>query len=88
MIENGEHMKRELYKFAGVARDSKNVLKLRFCNCLESRTKVLLRHKFTEIEFIELPDYYLKDEAIEYLLKQNRFIQYFDLLQKTLTKYV
>lgn len=80
-------MKREFFKYAGVARDRKNVIKVRFTNNLNKRLALMKRKNFTEVKFVELPDSLYKDEAIEYLMKCTEFNDYRNLLVDTLLKY-
>ena len=80
-------VKRELFSVAGVARDSKGVIKVRFAINMNDRIAKLKRNGFTEIKFIELPEQYLKNEAIEYLMKCEEFNDYRNLLVDTLLKY-
>jgi len=79
-------MTEKLYKVAGIATDKRGNTKVRYANNLDNRLKVLYRDSFTNINLIELDDYYDKFEICQMLLNDNRFINYNDIINNELNR--
>ena len=80
------YMTEKLYKVAGIATDKRNNTKVRYSNELDNRVKVLSRGGFTNINLIELDDYYDKFEICQLLLNDNRFTDYTDIINNELDR--
>jgi len=80
------YMTEKLYKVAGIATDKRGNTKVRYANNLDNRLKVLYRDSFTNINLIELDDYYDKFEICQMLLNDNRFINYNDIINNELNR--
>ena len=79
-------MTEKVYKVAGIATDKRGNTKVRYSNELDNRIKVLTRDSFTNINLIELDDYYDKFEICQMLLSDNRFTDYIDIIDNELSR--
>ena len=79
-------MSEKVYKVAGIATDKRGNTKVRYSNELDNRIKVLTRDSFTNINLIELDDYYDKFEICQMLLSDNRFTDYIDIIDNELNR--
>ncbi len=79
-------MTEKVYKVAGIATDKRGNTKVRYANNLVNRIKVLSRDSFTNINLIELDDYYDKFEICQMLLSDNRFTDYIDIINNELDR--
>ncbi len=80
-------MTEKLYKVAGIATDKRGNTKVRYANNLDNRLKVLYRDSFTNINLIELDDYYDKFEICQMLLSDNRYTHYIDIINNELNRH-
>ena len=64
-------LQEKLYDSVIIASDSKDNNKVRFCNDLEQRVKILQRDKFTIHDTIQLERKMTKREIIDYLLERQ-----------------
>jgi hypothetical protein len=78
--------KRETFSVAGIATDKNGITKVRYANNLEQRLVTLFQNKFTNINFIQLPNAMTKIEACEYLLTTDKFVEQRDLITIELRK--
>jgi hypothetical protein len=79
-------MTEKLYKVAGIATDKRGNTRVRYANDLDNRVKVLSRDSFTNINLIDLDDYYDKFEICQMLLSDNRFTDYIDIINNELDR--
>jgi hypothetical protein len=79
-------MSDKLYSVAGIATDTKSNTKVRYANNLETRTKVLLCAKFTNIQLVQLDDNYDKFEICQMLLNMSQFDEYRDIITQELER--
>jgi len=66
-------MSQKTFKVAGIATDSKGNTKVRYANDLQKRVVVLFTNKFTNINFVELPQQMSKLDACNYILELDNF---------------
>jgi hypothetical protein len=66
-------MSQKTFKVAGIATDSKGNTKVRYANDLQKRIVVLFTNKFTNINFVELPQQMSKLDACNYILELDNF---------------
>lgn len=78
--------KRELFAFAGIATDRKNITKVRYTNNLQNRLLTFKQFDFTNIYFVELPSQMTKIEACKYLLTLTEFKDFEFLIQDEFNK--
>lgn len=79
-------MSDKLFTVAGIATDSKGNTKVRYANNLETRTKVLLAGKFTNIHLVELEESCDKFEACQLLLSNSQFDEHKQIISQELEK--
>lgn len=78
--------KRELFSFAGIATDKNNITKVRYTNDLSKRVKILYKDKFTNINFVPLPETMTKIDACKYLLTCKEFTEFQIILHDEIEK--
>jgi hypothetical protein len=66
-------MSQKTFKVAGIATDHKGNTKVRYANDLQKRVVVLFTNKFTNINFVELPQQMSKLDACNYILELDNF---------------
>jgi hypothetical protein len=66
-------MSQKTFKVPGIATDSKGNTKVRYANDLQKRVVVLFTNKFTNINFVELPQQMSKLDACNYILELDNF---------------
>ena len=66
-------MSQKTFKVAGIATDHKGNTKVRYANDLQKRVVVLYTNKFTNINFVELPQQMSKLDACNYILELDNF---------------
>ena len=79
-------MSEKLFKVAGIATDRKNCTKVRYANDLETRTKVLVAAKFTNVHLVNLNDEFDKSEACQLLKTMQEFNNYHDIIDNELAR--
>lgn len=72
-IYKGEFMSLKTFTVAGIATDHKGNTKVRYANNLQKRIIVLYTNKFTNINFVELPQQMTKLDACNHILQLDNF---------------
>ncbi len=74
------------FTVAGIATDAKGRTKVRYANDLNKRLVVLFANKFTNINFVELPQAMNKMDACEHLLTLDKFKGNTDLIKEEIRR--